>query len=128
MPHPDQEGNVAGLRVLGRLIDISDWCAGFFGALTLVLEHERTRLKPPGTIEADARTAAQQIAVGAGGVLSAMGLPQVDTTVSTSGLGRPGRARAVFRVGECERRHPMPITGLESKANSALSELEVAIT
>ena len=31
------------MRVLPKMIVIADWCAGFFGALTLVLEHERTR-------------------------------------------------------------------------------------
>jgi hypothetical protein len=30
----EQVGNVIGLKLLPRLIDISDWCAGFFGALT----------------------------------------------------------------------------------------------
>jgi hypothetical protein len=34
---------VIGLRLLPRLIDISDWCAGFFGELTVVLERERCR-------------------------------------------------------------------------------------
>jgi hypothetical protein len=39
----EQAGKVTGLRLLPRLIDISDWCAGFFGALTVVLERERSR-------------------------------------------------------------------------------------
>jgi hypothetical protein len=39
----NQAGKVIGLRLLPRLIDISDWCAGFFGALTVVLERERSR-------------------------------------------------------------------------------------
>jgi hypothetical protein len=50
MSVPGQEGHAAGLRVLPTLIVITDWCAGFFGALTLVLEHERTRQQPPSTI------------------------------------------------------------------------------
>jgi hypothetical protein len=38
-----QAGKVIGLRLLPRLIDISDWCAGFFGALAVELERERSR-------------------------------------------------------------------------------------
>ena len=40
---PGPRGNAAAMRVLPKLIVIADWCAGFFGAGTLVLEHERAR-------------------------------------------------------------------------------------